>query len=90
MSRILDDFAYGNLSTTPPFNRNSELYRAMVKANDIAEKLLAKLNSEEKIMLEKFIEVNFEIVALTAIENRVHGYRLGVMMTAEAFITGQE
>jgi len=54
------------------------------------EKLLAKLNEEERTIFQKFVEAQDEVNQLTATENLVRGYKLGVLMTAEAFITGGE
>ena len=53
-------------------------------------KLLERLNDEEKELLGKFINAHLELNALTAIKSQSYGYKLGLLMTAEAFVTGGE
>ena len=87
MSSILEELIYGSLPTNPPPAPNSARADAMVISNNLAAKLLAKLNDEEKALFEKLIDITLDIVDLTAKENFADGYRRGLMVTAEAFIT---
>jgi len=87
MPRILEDFARGDMAINLPPAPNSERADAMRIANNLENKLLARLSGENKAIFEKFVKTNLEIIELTAIENRIHGYGLGVMMTAEVFVT---
>jgi hypothetical protein len=91
MRSILEEFAYGNISPeTQSFKRNSQLGRAMESLRKNEEQLLALLNDDEKALLEKYIDAQGEINSLTAAKNLVYGYKLGVLITAEAFITSDE
>jgi hypothetical protein len=51
------------------------------------EKLLDKLNEDEKILFQKYVEAQGEVNQLTAVKNLIYGYKLGLIMTAEAFVT---
>jgi len=59
--------------------------RRVVAINE--ENLLAKLSEEEKVIFQKFVEAQDEVNQLIATEHLVRGYKLGVLMTAEAFVT---
>ena len=88
MKSILEEFAYGNISPeAQSYSKSSELGQAMAVVGRLEEKLLARLNAEEKELLEKFSDAQTEVNRLTAVQNLLYGYRLGVVMTAEAFVT---
>ena len=88
MNSILEEFAYGNISLQPQsFNPNSELGEAMRFATINEEKLRNKLNEEEKEIFQKYQDAQDEVQQLTAVKNLTHGYRLGVLLTAETFLT---
>ncbi len=88
---ILEEFAYGNISPEVQyFKKNSAYGQAMEAVSSNEEKLLARLNEEEKELFKKYVDVQGEINQLTAIKNLVHGYKLGLLMTAEAFYTSGE
>jgi len=89
MRSILEEFSYGNISPESQYiSRNSELGQATALTAKLEEKLLEKLNTEERETLEKFVDAQSEVNQLTAVTNLIYGYKLGVLMTAEAFITG--
>ena len=91
MSSILEEFAYGNISPEVRFfKRNSQYGRAMRALSDNEEKLLAKLNDDEKIIFQKYVDAQGEVNLLTAADNLVYGFKLGLTMTAEAFVTSGE
>ena len=91
MRSILEEFAYGNISPeTQSFKRNSQYGRAMEVLRKNEEQLLAILNDDENSVFQKYIAAQGEINSLTAVKNLVYGYKLGVLMTAEAFITSDE
>ena len=50
------------------------------------KKLLEFLNSEDTSLLEKYMDAQGEVNGLTAVKNLIYGYKLGLLMTAEAFI----
>ena len=91
MRSILEEFAYGNISPeVQTFKRNSRYSQAMDAICSTEEQLLSKLNDEEKETFLKHIDAQGEVNQLTATKNLIYGYKLGLLMTAEAFITGGE
>lgn len=87
MSSILEEFAYGNISPEAPFfKRNSAYGEALRALSGNEEKLLAMLNEDERTIFQKYIDAQEEINRLTAVGNLIYGYKLGLMMTAEAFV----
>ena len=90
MKSILEEFAYGNISPeAQSFKRNSQYGKAMRTVSGNEEKLLARLNEEDKILFQKYFDAQSEINRLTAVSNLIYGFKLGLMMTAEAFVTGE-
>ena len=88
MRSILKEFAYGNVSPEPRlFKHDSRYGEAMGAVASNEEKLLARLDGEEKELFEKFADAQGEVNQLTAVDNLMYGYKLGLLMTAEAFIT---
>jgi len=89
MQSILEEFAYGTVTLQPrsfePSSAYSEALRLVAKNE---ENLLGKLDGEEKLLLETLIDMQGEVNQLTAVRSLVRGYKLGVLMTAEAFVTG--
>ena len=51
-------------------------------------KLFAALALENHGILSDYSEAQLELNQLTATKNLLYGYKLGVLMTAEAFVTG--
>jgi len=89
MQSILEEFAYGNISPEAQcFKRNSPYGEAMSAVSSNEEKLLRILDGEEKILFQKYVDAQGEVNQLTAVKNLVYGFKLGLLMTAEAFITG--
>jgi len=91
MPSILEEFALGNISPEiQTFKPNSKYGQALRAACDNETKLSSKLNDEEKIIWQKFVDAQCELNRLTAIQNFIYGYKLRLLMTAEAFITGDQ
>lgn len=91
MSSILEEFAYGNISPEVQFfKRNSQYDEAMCAIASNEEKLLARLNEDEKILFQKYVDAQGEVNQLTATSNLIYGFKLGLTMTAEAFVTSDE
>lgn len=87
MQSILEEFAYGNISPQARhFRRGTEYREAMRALSGNEEKLRARLNEDEKILFEKYVDAQGEVNRLTAVGNLIHGYRLGLVMAAEAFV----
>ena len=88
MQSILEEFFYGNISPDAQFfKKDSEYAEVMRVISRNEEKLLEKLNAEEREILEKYIDAQMELNQLTTIKSHIYGYKLGVLMTAEAFLT---
>lgn len=88
MQSILEEFAYGNISPeVQGFKRNSPYGDAMSAVSGNEEKLLRILGGEEKIIFQKYVDAQGEVNQLTAVKNLIYGFKLGLLMTAEAFIT---
>ena len=88
MCSILEEFFYGNVSPEVQFfKKDSEYGEVMRVISRNEEKLLERLNEEEKEILQKFVDAQMELNRLTAIKSQIYGYKLGVIMTAEAFVT---
>ena len=91
MGKILDAFAMDNLSTEPAIYQGSPEYeKARKRFCDLGEQLLARLNQEEKTLLEEYTSAQSEENSLYAVERFVRGYRLGVLMTMEVFAGGSD
>ena len=84
MRKFLEDFYYGNLAPADQeMVPNSELHRAVGKAADCAEQLMKKLDEAERNILGRLIEAQFTIDSITAEENFILGFRLGIRMMLE-------
>jgi len=91
MRSILTEFAYGNINPElQPDSKQSELGEAFALVDRIEEKFRARLHTEEVELLERFTEAHIELNRLTAVQNLLYGYKLGVVMTAEAFVTSDD
>ena len=87
MKSILQEFAYGNISPEVRFfERNSKYGQAIKLVANLEERLLGKLGTDDKELFEKFVDAECELNQITATDNLVHGYKLGLTMTAEAFV----
>lgn len=88
MNSILEEFANGNISPAPRyFKRDSPYGRALEELCDKEEALLARLNEEEKALFQAFEDSQMEVNSLSATSNFIYGYKLGLLLTAEAFFT---
>ena len=91
MYSILEEFFYGNV---PPraqaFCKDPRYDELLCVITGLETKLRKGLNDEEKELLEKLMDAQLERSALVAIKSQVYGYKLGLQMTAEAFVTGKE
>lgn len=84
MRKILEDFFNGNII---PYDKsisaNSELMRKLECVASREEQLLKTLNEEERKLLDKLTETQRSIDGITAMENFILGFRLGVRLMAE-------
>ena len=89
MRSILETFAHGNMSPKSQlFKHNAEYGDAMRALSRNEEKLLEKLNDDEKTIFEKYMDAQEEISQRAAVSNWVDGYKLGLLVTAEVFVAG--
>ena len=84
MRKILEDFYYGNITPSEKEMRpGSALQRAVNTAARCEGQLAEGLDEEKQELLTKLVKAQHEIDAITAAENFILGYRLGVRMLAE-------
>ena len=85
MRNTLEDLYYGNI--TPGAQQivpNSELKRATDRVARFESQLTEQLDEDGKTILAKLIESQHEIDSITALENFILGFRLGVRLVAES------
>ena len=84
MRKTLEDFYYGNITPSEgDVVTNSNLRRAMVNVTRYESQLTEKLGGTEQELLAEFIKARQEIDSITALENFILGFRLGVRMMIE-------
>lgn len=83
--KILDELFYGNID---PFARPSSYRTEIREVSDLCdrnkEKLLASLSSEQKELLQKWEDCLEEYQRIDDRYMFLHGFRLGVRLSAEA------
>ncbi len=85
MRKTLEDFYYGNITpNTQDMVPNSELKRAADRVARFEKQLTEQLDETGQAILEKLIESQHEIDSITALENFILGFRLGVRMMTES------
>ncbi len=81
MRRILEDFYLGNIV---PYDKrmaaNSELRRMVKRVSDCESQLAERLNEEEQRLLDTLTNAQHEINRITALEDFILGFRLGVQL----------
>ena len=85
MRNILEDLYYGNI--TPGAQQiapNSELKRATDRVARFESQLTERLDEDGQTILAKLIESKDEVESITALENFILGFRLGVRLLAES------
>ena len=84
MRKTLEDLYYGNIS---PFQRqmtpDSELKRAVDRVAQYESQLTEQLDETTRTILTKLIRSQHEIDSITALENFILGFRLGVRIMSE-------
>ena len=84
MRKTLEDLYYGNI--TPCEQQmipGSELKRAVERVAKCEAQLMEFLNEEGQQILTRLIRSQHEIDSITATENFVLGFRLGIRLMAE-------
>ncbi len=84
MRKTLEDFYYGNITPSEQRMRpDSELKRAVDRVANCEKQLMERLGETEQEALTKLIQSQHEINSITATENFILGFRLGVRLMAE-------
>ena len=84
MRKTLEDLYYGNITpNAQDMAPHSELRRATDRVTRFEKQLTERLDETGQTILAKLIESQQEIDSITALENFILGFRLGVRMMAE-------
>ena len=84
MRNTLEDIYYGNITPCEQqMTPDSELKRAVDRIAHYEDQLMEQLNETEQTILTKLIRSQHEIDSITARENFILGFRLGVRIMAE-------
>jgi len=84
MRKTLEDLYYGNI--TPNEQRmipDSEMAKAVARVASCEKQLIEQLGEAKQETLTKLIRSQHEINSITATENFILGFRLGVRIMAE-------
>jgi len=84
LRKTLKDFYNGNLvPSARVMAPDSELQRTIGKVADCEEQLMKRLDETEQRILNELVEAQLTVDSITAEENFILGFRLGVRMMAE-------
>ncbi len=84
MRKVLEDFYYGNITPSEKEMRpGSELQRAVNTAAQCESQLAEGLDEVKQALLTKLVKAQHEIDSITAVEDFVLGFRLGVRLMTE-------
>ena len=84
MRNTLEDLYYGNITPgTQQMAPNSELKRATDRVARFEGQLTERLDEAGQAILAKLVESQHKIDSITALENFILGFRLGVRITVE-------
>ena len=82
MRDILENLYFGKITPNEQdITPGSVLADAMDRAEQCEEKLIARLEGEEKTLLLRLLNAENEISSTMALENFILGFRLGTRMT---------
>ena len=85
MRNTLEDLYYGNITPgTQQITPNSELKRATDRVTRFESQLTERLDEAGQALLAKLMESKDEVESITALENFILGFRLGVRLMAES------
>lgn len=87
MRRMLEELYFGNINPNErQFDRNSEYAENMQIISDNEEKLTLLLTGKEKGLFLEFVNAQSSVDAITAIENFIIGFRLGVRIALKLWM----
>ena len=89
MSSTIEELYYGNIPLSErDFKRNSEYAQVLKLVARNEEKLTETLTEAQKETFQKFKECTSELEGMTEVTTFTLGFKLGLRLTAESFITG--
>ena len=84
MRNTLEDLYYGNITPgKQQITPDSELRRATDRVTRFESQLTERLDEDGQTILAKLIESQDEVESVTALENFILGFRLGIRIMAE-------
>ena len=84
MRKTLEHLYYGNITPNEQqMTPGSEMEKAVARVASCEKQLLERLEETEQDALTKLIRSQHEINSITAVENFILGFRLGVRIMAE-------
>jgi len=84
MRKVLEDFYYGNITPSEKEMRpGSKMQRAVNVAAQCESQLAEGLDEVKQALLARLVKAQHEIDSITAVENFILGFRLGVRLMAE-------
>ena len=84
MRKTLEDLYYGSIiPNEQQMTPGSELKRAVDRVAKYEKQLMERLKESEQDILTKLVRSQHEINSITASENFILGFRLGVRLIAE-------
>ena len=84
MRKVLEDFYYGNITPNEQqMTPGSELKQAVDRVTNYEKQLMKQLGEAEQEILTKLIQSQHEINSITATENFILGFRLGIRLMTE-------
>ena len=84
MRKTLEDLYYGNIIPNEQrMTPGSEMEKAVARVTSCEKQLMERLGEAEQETLTKLIRSQHEINGITATENFILGFRLGVRIMAE-------
>ena len=89
MESIIEELYYGNITPSErSFRRTGEYAHILQLITRNEEKLTEALTEAQKETFEKFKDSTSEISSMTEVTAFTLGFKLGLRLTAEAFIGG--
>ncbi len=90
MAKVLKDLYYGNLTLFDhAIPSGSPMRKLSAHLTQCETKLKEQLDPDENVLLEDILKTQQDMDAVTAEENFILGFRLGVQLMAEC-LTGEE
>ena len=84
MRKTLEDLYYGNITPNEQqMTPGSEMEKAVARVTSYEKQLMEQLEDTEQDALTKLIRSQHEINSITATENFILGFRLGIRLMAE-------